>query len=107
LEYCHNLFTQGAVEDSKGYEPMEAMLMARLMNDLNRKITEHGASFVQQYLVDKGLKVFGKRGYDASMKEMNQLSRRNCFTPESVCNLSSFDVYASEARRITESAMRI
>ena len=46
-----------------------------------------GASFAQQYILKKGLKVFGKRGHEASKKELDQLHRRNCFTPISVAKL--------------------
>jgi hypothetical protein len=48
-EYCHNLIAQTIPnQSSKEYEPSEAMLMARLINDLNTKITKKGASFAQQ-----------------------------------------------------------
>ena len=73
LEYCHNLITQTISNESKEYSPTEAMFMARLINDLNIKIIKKGASFAQQYLLNKGIKVFGQRGRDTSMKEMNQL----------------------------------
>jgi hypothetical protein len=44
-------------------------------------VNEHGASFAQQYILQKGLKVFGKKGHDAWMKEINQLHRRTCSAP--------------------------
>jgi hypothetical protein len=47
------------------------MLMARLINGLNNKITTQGESFAQIYLVKKGLKVFGKKGWNAAVKEMD------------------------------------
>jgi hypothetical protein len=59
------------------------MLMGRLIYDLNNKVVRQGASFAQQYLLNKGLKVFGQKGHDASMKEMDQLHRRS-FTPASI-----------------------
>ncbi len=62
--------------------------MARLIEDLNNKVTINGASFAQQFLLNKGLKLFGQRGHDASLKEMDQLHRRNCFTPISIAELS-------------------
>jgi hypothetical protein len=83
LEYCHNLVVQTKPDpsQSKEYNPQDAMLMARLIYDLNNKVVGEGASFAQQYLLNKGLKVFGQKGHDASMKEMDQLPRRSCFTP--------------------------
>ena len=86
LEYCHNLVVQTKPDpsQSKEYNPQDAMLMARLIYDLNNKVVREGASFAQQYLLNKGLKVFGQKGHDASMKEMDQLHRRSCFTPASI-----------------------
>jgi hypothetical protein len=55
--------------------------MARLIYDLNTKIFREGASFAQQYLLNKGLNIFGQKGWDASKKEMDQLHRQWCFTP--------------------------
>ena len=69
-EYCHNLVTQTKPFESqnKEYSPSEAMLMARLFCDLNTKIVREGASFAQQYLLNKSLKIFGQKGRDASKK---------------------------------------
>ena len=39
-----------------------------------------GMSFAQQYIVNKGLKVFEK-GTIAANKELDQLCKRNCFEP--------------------------
>jgi hypothetical protein len=39
---------------SKQYSPSDAMLMARLMYDLNTRAVREGASFAQQYLLNKG-----------------------------------------------------
>jgi hypothetical protein len=88
LEYCHNLIAQTKPNESKEYNPSDAMLMARLINDLNINIMEKGASFAQQYLLNKVIKVFGQRGCDASKKEMDQLHRRSCFTPISVAEMT-------------------
>ena len=82
-QYRHNLFQQAKpnASQNKEYSPSDAMLMARLINDLNSKATREGASFAQQYLLNKGLKVFGQKGREASKKEVDQLHRRSCFTP--------------------------
>ena len=60
LEYHHNLVTQNEPDEdqSKDYSPSDAMLMARLMYDLNTRVVREGASFAQQYFLKKGLKIF-------------------------------------------------
>ena len=62
LEYCHNLIAQvhPNPKDDVEYATSHAMLIARYMDDINSKITIQGASFGQQYLLKKGLKVFGE-----------------------------------------------
>ena len=59
------------------------------MDDINNRVTTRGASFAQQFLLHKGLKVFGEHGHEAATKEMDQLHRRNCFTPISVKDMTS------------------
>lgn len=62
MEYCHNLIAQTTPNESDKYEPSKAMLpMARLINDVSTKITKKEASFAQQYLLNKGIKVFGQK----------------------------------------------
>ena len=65
------------------------MLIACVMNELSSKITRQGASLTQQHLLHKGLKVFGKKGHEASAKEINQLYQRNCFSPVSVASMTT------------------
>ncbi len=93
LEYCHNLIAQTKpnTSQSKEYNPSDAMIMARLINDLNTKVIKKGASFSQQYLLNKGINVFGHKGQTASMKEMDQLHRRSCFTPISIAKMTSIE----------------
>jgi hypothetical protein len=58
LEYCHNIIIQTKTnksQKSKEYSPSDAMLMVRLINDLNNEIVREGASFAQQYILTKGL----------------------------------------------------
>jgi hypothetical protein len=64
LEYHHNLITQNEPDEgqSKKYSPSDAMLMARLIYDLNTRVVREGASFAQQYLLNKGLKIFRQKG---------------------------------------------
>jgi hypothetical protein len=93
LKYHHNLITQNEPDEgqSKEYSPSDAMLMARLIHDLNTRVVREGASFAQQYLLNKGLKIFGQKGQDASKKEMDQLHRRSCFTPKSIAKMTQIE----------------
>ena len=83
LEYCHNLIAQVHPNPDMDmeYDTYEATVIARTMNDLNQKVTMQGACFVQQYNLKKGLEKFGEEGRKAAMKELDQLHKRNCFTP--------------------------
>jgi hypothetical protein len=101
LEYCHNLIAQTKPYESKEYNPSDAMLMARLINNLNIQIIKKGASFAQYYLLlNKGIKVAGQRGHAASKKEMYQLHRRSCFTPISVAEMTP-----TEWRKVQQALM--
>ena len=75
IEYCHNLIAQvhpNQIKDVE-YKIMHAMLITRCIDDINNRVTPCGASFVQQFLLHKGLKVFGEHGHVAATKEMDQL----------------------------------
>jgi hypothetical protein len=63
------------------YGSSQAMLIARFIQDITVNVNQHGASFAQQYISQKGLKVFGKQGHEASKKEIDQLHKRTCFAP--------------------------
>ena len=91
IEERHNLVLTQAHPNPKQdrvYKPQEGMVIARVISDINSKATINGASFAQQYIVQRGLKKFGQRGSDAATKEMDQLHRRNCFTPIDVADLT-------------------
>jgi hypothetical protein len=47
--------------------------------------------FAQQYLLNKGLKIFRQKGPDAFKKELNQLHRRSCFTPKSIAEMTQIE----------------
>jgi hypothetical protein len=83
LEYCHNLVCQVKPEEERiiEYGSCQAMLIARFIQDIRMNVNQHGASFAQQYMLQKGLKVFGEKGHDALKKEIDQLHRRTCFAP--------------------------
>jgi hypothetical protein len=93
LEYHHNLITLNEPDEgqSKEYSPSDAMQMARLIYDLNTRVVREGASFAQQYLLNKGLKIFRQKGRDASKKEMHQLHRRSCFPPKSISEMTQIE----------------
>jgi hypothetical protein len=83
LEYCHNLVAQVKPDEEMNieYGSDEVMLIARFIQDITMNVNKHGASFAQQYMLQKGLKVFGNKGHEASMKEIDQLHKRTCFAP--------------------------
>jgi hypothetical protein len=83
LEYCHNLVAQVKPDEEMTieYGSNKAMLIARFIQDITMNVNEHKASFAQQYMLQKGLKVFGNKGHGALMKEIDQLHKRTCFAP--------------------------
>jgi hypothetical protein len=83
LVYCHNLVAQVKPDEEMNieYGSDEAMLIARFIHDITINVNKHGASFAQQYMLQKGLKVFGNKGHEASMTEIDQLYKRTCFAP--------------------------
>jgi len=89
-EAIHNLQFQQIGDDKHfDYTDVEAVLIARCMMQIKDKFrTEVGAQFIQQYYLNKGLKVFGDRGVAGVNKELKQLLQRNCFRPEYIKNLS-------------------
>ena len=76
------------------------MIIARYIVDINSKATSQGASFGQQYILQKGLKIFKERGEEAASKELDQLHKRNCFTPIDLLTLSP-----EEVRKTVEALM--
>jgi hypothetical protein len=83
LEYCHNLVSQLKAEKEQiiEYGSSQAMVIARFIQDIRMNVKQHGSSFTQQYILQKGLKVFGKQGHQASKREIDQLHKRTCFAP--------------------------
>jgi hypothetical protein len=83
LEYCHNLVAQVKADEEMilEYGSNKAMLIARFIQDRMMNVNKHGASFTQQCMLQKGLKVFGNKGHEAWMKEIDQLHKRRCFAP--------------------------
>ena len=58
-----------------------------LQNEIVRKETCHAT----QYMLKKGLKLFGKKGVAASKVELTQMHQRICFKPELIKNLSAVE----------------
>ena len=52
-----------------------------IIHDIQTRASAEEVSFAQQHLLHQGLKKFGKKGREASLKEVDQLHKRNCFTP--------------------------
>ena len=90
LEYCHNLVMQSHRDTSEDYDytGTEAIVVAQCIVEMNKKSKTQGVSFIQQYLLHKGLKLFGDRGREATKAEIEQLHERECFTPMSIAKIS-------------------
>ena len=91
LEQAHNIFGYREENPSDEMESMDleydtdrAPVWAMFMKRLCDMFGEHGYAFGQQFILEKGLKVFGERGQEAAKQEMDQLYKRNCFTPVNV-----------------------
>ena len=94
LEMCHNLMAGEEKPDSsldRQYTMEEALVMARIMMDMNEKYGVGEKCFGQQYMLNKGLKLFGDKGKAASGKELKQLHDRLCFTPRSVAEMTPLE----------------
>lgn len=60
------------------------------MTDIQSKATIQGASFAQQYILQKEINVFGReKSSKAVSKELDQLPKQNCFAPMDVSTLTS------------------
>jgi hypothetical protein len=77
LEYCHKLVAQDKPDKEMTieYGSNKAMLIARSIQDITMNVNKHRASFAQQHMLQKGLKVFGNKGHEALMKEIDQHTR--------------------------------
>ncbi len=70
------------------YDDIIAGVAARFIHFQNERAMAHGVSLGQQYIVNKGLKLFGDRGKKAALKELNQLHVRECFAPILISELT-------------------
>ena len=108
LEMCHNIMVVNNTNEkdiesrSVEYDRMIAGVAARYIHTKNEKALMGGHQFGQQYIVQKGLKKFGEKGKDATLKELAQLHDRVCFEPILVSELSP-----SEKKKAQEALMFI
>ena len=104
LQKRHHLFAQSVSEHQKEeYEPSLAGVMAMIMHSLKEKIDsdmDRATSFAQQYILQKGLKMFGERGDAAASKEVKQLHDRVCWEPIDISTLTQ-----SEKRKVVKCMM--
>ena len=83
------------------YNKEQGMVLANMISEIRRRSTKFDKakryqdlpnpekSFLQTYTLSKGIKKFGKKALDASLKEMQQLHNRVAFEPISVKDMTS------------------
>jgi hypothetical protein len=92
-EAIHNLQFRQTGDNWFDYTDEEATLIARCMMQIRDKFdTQKGMQFIQQYYLNKGLKIFGDEGRAAVDKELHQLLKRECFAPVDVSELSQLQI---------------
>ena len=82
------------------YEGVIAGVAARFIHEMNEPPMVEGKSMTQQYVLQKGVKLFGKRGEAAALKEVGQLHDRVCFKPLDVVTMTP-----EEKRKAQEAIM--
>ena len=107
---CHNIMTDDSTCEHVEYSPDKADIIARIMVQIHEGVTEKGFGFIQehanrtangdaivksafeqyaqQYVYEKGIKLFGERGEQAATKEWDQLHQRKCFVPVDISSLT-------------------
>ena len=90
LEQCHNIMfqTKPKPERLQEYEQQDAPVIASLMSDIHLNTLDRGVSFLQQYILPKGLKVFKEKGSEPAYKEVDQLHRCNSFSPITIKDMT-------------------
>jgi hypothetical protein len=76
-----------------------AIVAARTIENLIHEVTQKGAAFIQQYILQKGVKKFGARGRKAASDEFDKLHKMNCFS------LVVSKMTSSEKKKAMESLM--
>ena len=78
-EMVYNLALQQIGREHKGeYFDSDIGLISQLMGQIQDGINTQGYNLVQQFYLNKGLKVFQENGEKAAKKELDQLVRRHC-----------------------------
>jgi hypothetical protein len=70
------------------YDENIAIIAAKTIETITHAVSQRGAGFAQQYIIQKGLKKFGTRGKQAATDELDQLHKRNCFNPIDVSSMT-------------------
>ncbi|CAJ1945755.1 unnamed protein product [Cylindrotheca closterium] len=101
-EWAHNLmFQQNGTEKKATYNVDESLVISRIMQQICDEVyTRDGVSFIQQYYLNKGLKIFKEWGKEAALKELDQLIKRSCWTP-----ISNGELTESEKRKAVDAMM--
>jgi hypothetical protein len=99
--YQHHLMTQGHKETEYSIET--AKVIAKTINHFNYMMhstsnTKKQYAFIETFGLKKGLKHFGKKGYDATFGEVKQLHDRIVFSPVDISKLTQ-----QEKKRAMES----
>ena len=88
----HNLcFAQISQKNEiQEFDDVEGLVMIRNMMQIRDKMmcTKEGNNFMQQYHVNKGLKVFGEAGEKGVRTELDQMLKRGAFGPILVADLN-------------------
>jgi hypothetical protein len=73
LEQCHNIMADNDATIAKEvfYSEQDATVMASYIIEIQEGANNHGASFAQNYILQKGLKMFGDAGVAAASKELD------------------------------------
>ena len=100
IENQNNINFQSPIRDEDVYSVEMAPLIAQFIVKCNGEATRLETSNGMQYVLQKGLKVFGEKGREAAIKEVKQMLQRTCFVPISVKELTP-----EERRRTVEAIL--
>ena len=91
-EKIHNLRVNDIFGDRKAeYSRETGKVIARHIHHIRNLIVRKETSHATQYMLKKGLKIFGEDGVKASKAELTQMHQRICFKPELVKNLTPME----------------
>ena len=99
IEYSHDMVPL-PVHHSLNYSTELASVFAQLIFNINCGVRHHSASFAQQFIFQKGRKIFGKHGDHAAFNEFDQLQHSNCFTPIDLSKLMPLEKKKAQASMV-------